>query len=324
MGPPPGCAHTARRRLPSRTGKVAQEPRDRLHGGARVAPRADDEVERLPDLRRHDARQRELLRRDLGRDRVGRRQRVQPAARDELLHHVDRVELDDHVERDARIACLLLDEHASPVGHRRDDERQPREPLERDGRAPRLRVARLRHQAQRHIEEGLALAEAGRRRQRDDAEVDASVGEAFLDLARRSFRDLQAQVADDAAGRLRRDRPRAASSPTAAATAARRRQGCGASSATNSGRRSTSAVSASARGRSRRPADVRRAPRPVRSNRRTASWRSSAPMRLLTADCVEEASVAAREKLPVAATWRNNLSGSSSIGWAACSYSAIE
>jgi hypothetical protein len=37
-------------------------------------------------------------------------------------------------------------------------------------------------------------------------------------------------------------------------------------------------------------------------------------MRLLTADCVEDASMAAREKLPVAATWRNKRSGSSSIG----------
>ena len=35
-------------------GQVAQEFRDPLHRSARVAPRADDEVERLPDLRRHD------------------------------------------------------------------------------------------------------------------------------------------------------------------------------------------------------------------------------------------------------------------------------
>ena len=53
-------------------GEVTDHPCHLLHRCARVAASADHEVERLPDLGRHDARGRELLCLDLGGDRARR------------------------------------------------------------------------------------------------------------------------------------------------------------------------------------------------------------------------------------------------------------
>jgi hypothetical protein len=77
--------------------------------------------------------------------------------------------------------------------------------------------------------------------------------------------------------------------------------------AIKSAKLSASRTSTSARGTRALPDSLRLAPRPVRKKSFAPSSASSCDIALLTEDCVDSASMAVREKLPVAATLRKIL-----------------